>query len=310
MPDTFRSSGDLLADRRYAYAKGAFDDGDHAAAADLAAQAIELVPGFAPAHALLGRARAALGARGEAVAALKHALELEPGDALGVRIDLARLDALEPAEAISDGYVRALFDDYASGFDRHLVKKLGYRGPEMLAEALERAALKRFRPFAFDAVLDLGCGTGLMGQALAGRFRRMEGVDLSPRMLVQAEKTRLYERLHERELVAFLEERAGGEADLIVAADVFVYLAALDRAFGAAHRVLERGGFLAFTVQAPGDQGSNGFELGEDARYAHGEAYLRRLADETGFAPVLVESVSTRHDRGVPVPGFLVVLER
>jgi Flp pilus assembly protein TadD len=58
---TVRSSGDLLADRRYDYAKAAFDDRDFAVAADLARQALELTPDYAPAHALLGRAQAALG---------------------------------------------------------------------------------------------------------------------------------------------------------------------------------------------------------------------------------------------------------
>ena len=309
MPDTLRSSGDLLADRRYAYGQGAFDDGDFAAAAELAAQSLERVPDFAPAHALLGRAQAALGARGPAVAALNRALELEPGDALGVRIDLARLDALPQDAAITAGYVRALFDDYASGFDRHLVKKLAYRGPELIAEALERAALKRFRAFAFETVLDLGCGTGLMGGALAGAYKRIEGVDLSPRMLAQAERTKLYESLHEGELVAYLHGRAEREADLVVAADVFVYMASLEDAFRAAHRVLRRGGFLAFTVQAQTDDAED-FALGEDARYAHGEGYIRRLATDSGFTLELLESVSIRQDRGRPVPGFLVVLER
>src|SRR5690349_3976494 len=111
---TARSSGHLLADRRYAYAQAAMEDGDAAAAADLAAQALELAPDFAPAHALLGRASAALGRTAEAGAALARALALEPDDALGVRIDLARLGALSMEEAIGPGYVRALFDDYAA----------------------------------------------------------------------------------------------------------------------------------------------------------------------------------------------------
>jgi predicted TPR repeat methyltransferase len=113
-----RSSGDLLADRRFGYAQAAFDGGDHAAAADLAAQVLELVPHFAPAHALLGRAKLATGEREAAIAALQAALDSEPEDALG--IELARLGALPPEEAIGQAYVRALFDDYAPRFDKHL----------------------------------------------------------------------------------------------------------------------------------------------------------------------------------------------
>lgn len=302
---SFRSSGDVLADRRYDYASAAFEEHDFEAAADLARQVLELAPDFAPAHALLGRAAAELGLREEAVEALRRALE--PEDVLGVRIDLARLGALPQDEAMTEEYVRALFDEYAPKFERHLTRNLAYRGPELIADALRRACSKRIRDYRFGLCLDLGCGTGLMGQALEGLCASLVGVDLSPRMLEKARKTKLYDALHEGELVSFLKGRADGEADLVVAADVFVYMAALDEAFREAHRALKREGLFAFTVQA---HDGEGFVLGDDARYAHGESYLRRLADESGFATVILERVSTREDRGAPVPGFLAVLQR
>jgi predicted TPR repeat methyltransferase len=307
LTSTHRSSGDLNADRRYEYARAAFEEKDFEAAADLARQVLEIAPNFAAAHALLGRSVAELDAREEAVEALRKALELEPDDALGVRLDLARLGALAPDEAISDGYVRALFDEYAPSFDGHLTKSLAYRGPELMAGALRRACSERGRPFHFGSTLDLGCGTGLMARALERSSDRIEGVDLSPLMLERARRSELYDALHAGELVGFLSGRAAAEADLVLAADVFVYMAGLDAAFREAHRVLKSGGLFAFTVQA---HEGEGFVLGEDARYAHSEAYLRDLAAKTGFTVVLLENVSTRQDRGRPVPGYLAVLER
>jgi predicted TPR repeat methyltransferase len=76
--------------------------------------------------------------------------------------------------------------------------------------------------------------------------------------------------------------------------------------FREAARILAREGFLAFTVQA--HEGA-GIVLGEDARYAHGEPYLRSALDAAGLDPVVLEAVSTRMDRGEPVPGYLVVAE-
>jgi predicted TPR repeat methyltransferase len=303
----FGSSGDLLADRRYAYAKGAFDEGDYPVAADLARQAIELAPQFAAAWALLGRALLPSGERAEAVEALTRALALDPDDPMGLRVDLAHLGALPPENAVTGSYVRALFDDYAPRFEKHLLKSLHYRGPELIADALRRASFRRLQGFRFRRVLDLGCGTGLMARALEGSAGAIEGVDLSGRMLAQAKRTHLYDALHESDLVAFLQSCDAASADLVVAADVFVYMAALDAAFREAHRVLERGGFLAFTVQA---HAGEGVVLGEDARYAHAEAYLRELAAATGFRIPIFEAVSTRQDRGADVPGFLAVLER
>ncbi|KFG67070.1 hypothetical protein JH26_23470 [Microvirga sp. BSC39] len=302
-----RSTGDLRADRRYEYARAAFDERDFEAAADLARQVLELAPDFAAAHAMLGRSLAEMGVPEEALDALRRALALEPADELGVRLDLARLGALAPDEAITEGYVRALFDDYAPKFDRHLTGSLAYRGPELIADALRRACSERGREARFGPTLDLGCGTGLMAQALDGACLSIEGVDLSPGMLEKAQKTTLYDALHEGELVSFLSNRATAEADLVLAADVFVYMAALDATFREAHRVLGREGLFAFTVQA---HVGEGFILGEDARYAHSEAYLRGLADAAGFTVVIFERVSTREDRGVPVSGFLCVMQR
>ena len=304
---TARSTGDFRADRRYEYARAAFDERDFEAAADLARQVLELAPDFAAARAMLGRSLAELGEQEEAVGALRRALVLEPADELGVRLDLARLGALAPDEAITEGYVRALFDDYAPKFDQHLTQSLSYRGPELIADALRRACSKQNRDCRFGLTLDLGCGTGLMAQALDGLCASVEGVDLSPGMLEKAGKTTLYDALHEGELVSFLSSRATAEADLVLAADVFVYMAELDAAFREADRVLKAEGLFAFTVQA---HEGEGFILGEDARYAHSETYVRQLAEAVGFTVVIFERVTTREDRGVPVPGFLAVLQR
>jgi predicted TPR repeat methyltransferase len=304
-PRTIRSSGDILADRRYGYAEAAFAERDFAAAADLAAQTLELVPDYAPVHALLGRARAALSDRDGAVEALRRALTLDADDPLGVRLDLAALGALAPESAITPGYVRALFDDYAPRFDRHLVRGLDYRGPELLHAAVRRAATDLVRPARFARMLDLGCGTGLVGRAFLSDATSIEGVDLSPGMLAQAKKTRAYSALHEGELVAVLRGFPEGAFDLVTAADVLVYVSALELVFAEARRVLAPRGLFAFTVEA--NAGAN-VVLGEGGRYAHSEAYLRRLAGEFGFEVARLEQVSTREDRGEPVPGLLAVL--
>jgi predicted TPR repeat methyltransferase len=307
-----RSSGDLLADRRYAYAKAAFDEGDWIAAADLAQQALDLAPDFAVAWFLLGEACEQIAATEpaalqEAIHAFQTARRLDPADVLGSGLRLALLGAEASDRAMSLGYVRSLFDEYAIRFDRHLRQSLAYRGPELLHDAVRRACSLELRPFRFEMMLDLGCGTGLAAEVFRPECRRIAGVDLSPAMVRKAEAKRLYDKVEVGDLVPWLESRSPGEADLVLAADVFVYLAELGPVFLAASRALRRDGLFAFTVQA---HAGEGVVLGDDHRYAHSETYLRSMADEVFLDPVILESVSTRQDRGQDVAGLLLVLSR
>jgi predicted TPR repeat methyltransferase len=224
-----------------------------------------------------------------------------------VRIDLAGLDVLPSDTAMTQGYVRALFDDYAPRFERHLVRALGYCGPELIADALQRACTRRFRDLRFARAVDLGCGTGLVGQALADAVGHLDGVDLSPRMLAQASKTRLYDTLHETDAATFLRGLPDGGCDLVVAADVLPYMAGLHDLFGQTSRVLAKGGLFAFTAQV---HEGDGVVLGPDARYAHSESYLRDMAGQAGLRPVLIEEASIRTDRGQPVAGVVAVIEK
>jgi predicted TPR repeat methyltransferase len=96
-------------------------------------------------------------------------------------------------------------------------------------------------------------------------------------------------------------------ADLVIAADVFVYLGDLAPCFHQSARVLKPGGLLAFTVQS--HQGE-GITVGQDRRFAHAEGWVREALVEAGLKPVVVEQQSTRIDRGEPVPGLLIIAER
>src|SRR4051812_17925572 len=112
MPPALRSSGNLAADRRYEYACGAAAEGDHAAAADLCEQALELAPGWSPAWFALGEARSAMGDGSAAIAAFERALACDPADSQGAMLRIARLQGATPPRP-PDAWVRDLFDQYA-----------------------------------------------------------------------------------------------------------------------------------------------------------------------------------------------------
>jgi predicted TPR repeat methyltransferase len=302
------SSGDLIADRRYGFGRDLASRGDLSAAADLFAQAVEAAPEFAAGWFALGETRAKLGDGAGAAAALRQALRIDPRDPHGAALHLARLGAADPDGAMSPSYVRALFDQYAPRFDGALVDGLAYRGPQRLLDAVERARAPS--PAAgFGTMLDLGCGTGLAGAAFRPRVRHLTGVDLSPGMIAEARAKDIYDRLETGELVEFLRaERAAHQRyDLVIAADVFVYVFDLGPVARTVADVLSPDGLFAFTVET---HGGDGVELGEKLRYRHGAAHVRAAMAAGPLRLLELAPVATRIETGGAVPGLLAVATR
>ncbi len=145
----FLSSGDLMADRRFDFARDLQLKGDLAAAADLLLQAIELAPDFASAWFTLGGIREELGEHGSAIAAYQKAQASDPNDRHGAGLRLMRLGAA-PVSGMPQAYVQTLFDQYAPRFEASLVGDLGYRGPVLLFKAVlsVRSAARKSALFA------------------------------------------------------------------------------------------------------------------------------------------------------------------
>jgi predicted TPR repeat methyltransferase len=302
---TFASSGNLIADRRYAFGRELALRGDLAAAADLFAQAAEAEPAFVAAWFALGETATKLGDRAGAVAAFEKALALDPQDRCGAALHLARLGAADPAQAMSSAYVRTLFDQYAPRFDGAL-EALAYHGPQLLLDAVIRAQSEKFA-----AALDLGCGTGLAGAAFRPCVAHLTGVDLSPGMIARCRTKGIYDRLEAGELAAFLkaEQTAQRHYDLVIAADVFAYLYDLVPVLRAVADVLRPGGIVAFTVESHGDD-DIAVMLGEKLRYRHGAGHVRAAMAAAGLDLIELAPATTRIEAGEAVPGLVAVARR
>jgi predicted TPR repeat methyltransferase len=297
------SSGNLIADRRLEWARDREAKGDLAGAADLLTQALELAPAYASAWFMLGELREKLGDRSAAIAAFAQARDADPQDRHGAALHLIRLGA-QSAGAMPEGYVRALFDGYAPDFDRALTVGLNYRAPELLFRAIEAA--HPGRRMKFGSVLDLGCGTGFAALPFRPFSDWMVGVDLSPAMLAQARAKGLYDRLIESEGLAFLADEAKINAryHFFLAADVFTYLDDLAPMLAAITQVLATPGQIAFSVET---HEGDGVTLRETLRYAHGKAHVQAALAAAGLRPVSLDFAATRTEKGVPVPGLIVV---
>lgn len=293
------SSGDLLVDRRAEYAEMLAESGDVAAAAELLCAALDLAPKWAAGWFRVGELHEKAGDPSGAERAWRETLRLEPADRLGATLKLALLGAAPVPETPPSDFVEALFDDYADRFDKALVDNLGYRVPELLDTAIRVLDHPRFH-----RAVDLGCGTGLMGERLRPLCDHLDGVDLSAEMLRKAKARGIYDRLIKSDIAAL--DIAPG-VDLVTAADVFMYVGALEAVFARIAAMLEPAGLFAFSVEA---SDSDDLVLRESRRYAHGRAYVERELARVGFRLLSLTTETIRTDRGEAIRGLVVTAER
>jgi predicted TPR repeat methyltransferase len=273
-------------------------------------EAARSAPGDANVHLRLGTAQMKLGLQDAAIKSYQRSLEIKPHEVVSHIV--ASLTGETPDRA-PDDYVAQLFDEYAEEFDSHLVGTLKYNTPRQIANLVWNTIGQSGQ----SVVLDLGCGTGLMGvELVAASPKQMVGVDLSSKMLDKARERNIYSRLERADLVAMMSTEADQSYDMIVAADVFVYVGRLEALYEQAFRLLRPAGLFVFSVEAAPaagpnkDGGSLGYKLHGRGRYMHGRPYLERLGTASGFDLVEMRQVVCREDGGVPVCAYLVLFRR
>jgi predicted TPR repeat methyltransferase len=269
--------------------------GDLPGAIDLYQRAVRTDPYNAETLLSLARLWAALGEPDRAAPWLKRALAIDPDSP-----DAALLSAaLATGPELTPIYIRTLFDQYAARFDAELTGTLNYRAPEAVAAILDAYA----PPGGHCDILDLGCGTGLSGQALRPFARRLDGVDLSPGMVSKAHEKAIYDRLDIAEAQAFLGS-SGPSWDIIAAVDMLNYIGDLTPIFATAAARLNPGGLLTGTVE----KGMDGeVALTAKRRHTHGLDHLIAAAANAGLRMLETRDATLRSEGGVPVSGLVFI---
>ncbi|MES2069520.1 MAG: tetratricopeptide repeat protein [Pseudomonadota bacterium] len=268
-------------------------------------QTLRLQPQYANAHVHRADSLRALGRNSEAIAAYRKALE-HGANAGQINYALAALGAAPAPAASPAAYVKELFDQYAGHFEQHLLQGLQYRTPALLVDAVRQTAREATVPATPAAwnIVDLGCGTGLCGPLLKPLAGRLVGVDISPNMLEQAAQKGLYDELVYGEIAGFLRQQRDCY-DLVLAADVFVYIGDLAEVFAGARQGLKSGGIFGFSVE---ESDGDDIVLRASRRFAHSPSYLRKMAQEYGFILEKMDRCAIRQDEGQDVYGYLLVM--
>lgn len=203
-----------------------------------------------------------------------------------------------------DDYVKNLFDHYALQFEQHL-KHLSYQAPSLLRQQI----VKLFTPQEKQwTILDLGCGTGLVGIEFQHYAKELIGVDISDKMINEAKHKNVYNQL----IVSSIDDYFSTNKtkfDLVIAADVFCYFGNLSSVFKQIASHLNNDGIVAFTVEKNSDESTH-FKLQGSARFAHSKHYIEELALANQLKIQKLEEVSYRKQEQHDVKSFLVVMQK
>ena len=260
---------------------------------------IAIKPEYVEAHYNKGNALKDQGKLEEAIEAYNKALSIEPGDAKVTHL-LSALTGSTTKTAPRD-YVEKLFDRYARNFDSSLLNNLGYRTPKLVADL----ALNFHGTGSMGSILDLGCGTGLLGIEIKKYCSNLKGVDISSKMIRQAEKHHVYNTLEHVDIVEYLSN-SELDFDYFISTDVFIYIGELSDVFRLIKSRNKRSGKLIFSTE---HTEASGFQLEKSGRYSHSKGYIEALCLEFEYSMSHFSTIDLRKEKGEFITGGLYILD-
>ena len=235
----------------------------------------------------------------EALEYFKKSLYYEP-DNLSAKHLIASLTG-ENTNTAPREYVERLFDDFAVSFEETLIGDLGYNLPKTILEIVQ----KNYSSESLGIVLDLGCGTGLLGLEIRNYCKRLEGIDLSAAMLKEAEEKNIYDKLHQSEIIEYLAS-ASLDFDYVISLDVFIYIGDLDKVF---HLIKSRSKKTVKFVFSTEHTDKDGFHLEETGRYSHSKNYVQNLCRKYDCKLSYFSKTNLRKEKNNIIIGGIYVIE-
>ncbi len=265
-------------------------------------RAIQLSPNDEHAHLNLGITHRMLDQFDLAESSFNETIRINPNNNTA-KYYLAIMKGDSSISSSPDEYVQELFDGYAETFDNQLIEQLQYKTPELIGEMAKKHLdiSKKYK------ILDLGCGTGLAGIHLQDISEHMIGIDLSSKMLKKAEERNIYNELITTGIEQYFETH-DFQPDIILSADVFVYIGDISTIFKQVSTTIEKNGLFVFSTEDSSE--TDTFMLRDSGRFAHNEKYIYSLARENDFELLDTQKTIIRYEADEPIHGQVYLLQK
>jgi len=182
-----------------------------------------------------------------------------------------------------------------------LINKLEYKTPNRIIEII----VTKNPNIQLGSVLDLGCGTGLIGDEIKKYCSNLEGVDLSKSMLEKARAKNTYDKLVHKDIIEYLSIE-NLDFNYFISCDVLIYVGDLTEMFRLIKsRNKSKGKFIFSTEHTDRD----GFFLEQTGRYSHSKKYIDSLCVEFGYKLSHFETTNLRKNKDKFITGGLYFLD-
>lgn len=162
-----------------------------------------------------------------------------------VTTNIEWLNRAYSAKGLTD--LRSLYDEWADSYDADLVQP----DQDYVAPTLAAATVAKYvdpAPLESLKILDAGCGTGLVGAALAKLgAKNIHGLDLSPGMLQVAGKTKAYTELDTVDLSEPLSQESGSY-DVVTCVGTLTHAHVGPEVLSEFTRVVKKDGWIIATI--------------------------------------------------------------
>lgn len=185
-------------------------------------------------------------------------------------------------------YNRLLFDKFAPTYEKTL-KNINYKVADKIAETYSPLKGK---------ILDLGCGTGLLGEKIKNVDNQIFGVDISTEMLSIAAEKGVYTDLYNQDIEEFLQVNRC-KFDYVTAADVFCYFGDLDEIIKTIYPVP-----IIFSIES--DENCDKYFLQPNGRYRHSPNHVKQILQEAGYTRIEETSLILRKENDKDIQGMII----